>query len=223
SSSSYNVVPIFPKLSIRACKTQQSTNVCRRQYSSPLSLVFYFEGEAGTGTRGQGDQTCQLSEAWKKEQIGPLFKIKKHQSRYSSFALQLQMMLSWTIRPNYFVGLDKKCDRIAESYQEQLPEAEVIPETLVIAQGNIYGVSNIAKSKSCLLCGNRVIPKNDKISNCTKCRMTAKLQSCLQDWQLKIHVPTSQKKTVRLSVFNSEIGLLFPLCDLDPTCNEETS
>jgi hypothetical protein len=124
-----------------------------------------------------------------------------------------------------YVNPPKDCNNysvtVAESYQEQLPEAEVIPETLVVAQGNICGVSNIAKSKSCLLCGNRVIPKNDKIANCTKCRVTVKLQSCLHDWQLKIHVLTSQNKTVRLSVFNSEIGLLFSLCDLDPTCTED--
>ncbi|CAB4018425.1 Hypothetical predicted protein [Paramuricea clavata] len=79
-----------------------------------------------------------------------------------------------------YVNPPKDCNNysvtVAESYQEKLPEAEVIPETLIVAQGNICGVSNIAKSKSCLLCGNRVIPKNDKITNCTKCRVTVKLQ-----------------------------------------------
>ena len=34
---------------------------------------------------------------------------------------------------------------VAESYQEQLPEAEVIPDTLLVAQGTICGVSNISK------------------------------------------------------------------------------
>ncbi len=110
---------------------------------------------------------------------------------------------------------------VAESYQEQLPEAEVVPDTLVVTQGNICGVSNISKSKSCLVCGNRVILKNDKLANCTKCRMTVKLESCIHDWQLKIHVLTSESKTIRVSVFNSEIGLLFSLCDLDAKCTED--
>ena len=110
---------------------------------------------------------------------------------------------------------------VAESYQEQLLEAKVIPDTLVVAQGSICGVSNISKSKSCLICGNRVILKHDKLANCTKCRMTVKVESCIHDWQLKIHVLTSENKTVRISVFNSEIGLLFSLCKLDAQCTED--
>ena len=61
-----------------------------------------------------------------------------------------------------------------------------IPDTLVVAQGSICGMSNISKSKSCLICGNRVILKNDKLASCTKCRMTVKVESCIHDWQLKI-------------------------------------
>ena len=110
---------------------------------------------------------------------------------------------------------------VAESYQEQLPEAEVIPDTLLVAQGTICGVSNISKFKSCLICGNRVTVKNNKLANCTKCRMTVKLESCIHEWQLKIHVLTNENKTVRLSVFNSEIGQLFSLCNLDAECTED--
>ena len=110
---------------------------------------------------------------------------------------------------------------VAESYQEQLPEAEVIPDTLVVAQQSICGVSNISKLKPCLICGNKVILKNDKLANCTKCRMTVKVESCIHDRQLKIHVLTSENKTVCISVFNSEIGLLFSLCKLDAQCTED--
>ena len=124
-----------------------------------------------------------------------------------------------------YLNPPKSCNNysvtVAESYQEQLSEAEVVPDTLVVTQGNICGVSNISKSKSCLVCGNRVILKNDKLANCTKCRMTVKLESCILDWQLKIHVLTSESKTVRLSVFNSEIGLLFSLCSLDAKRTED--
>ena len=110
-----------------------------------------------------------------------------------------------------------------ESYEEQLPEAEIIPDTLIEAQGNICRVtSNVAKTKSCLVCqGTKVIPKNEKIANCPKCRITVKLQSCINDWQLKIIFVTSQKTTLRLSVFNSEISLLLSLCHLDTTCTED--
>ena len=110
---------------------------------------------------------------------------------------------------------------VTESYQEQLPEAGVIPNTLVVAQRNICGVSNISKSKLCLICGNRGILKNDKLANCTKCRMTVKVEFCIHEWQLKIHVLTSENKTVCISLLKSEIGLLFSLCKLDAQCTED--
>ncbi|XP_033107225.1 uncharacterized protein LOC117109093 [Anneissia japonica] len=106
-------------------------------------------------------------------------------------------------------------------YEEKLPEAEVIPDTIVEATGNICGIANLSKSKICLVCGTNIIPKNNQNGNCPKCKMIVRIKSCNDDWHLKIIFVTNQKKTLRLSVFNSEFNLLLSLCNLQRSCTED--
>ena len=98
---------------------------------------------------------------------------------------------------------------------------EKVPETTLVETGNIIGTSDLTKFKSCLVCGNKVIPKNTKIGNCQKCKMTVKIQSCNDEWQLKRVLLTNNDLTRRLSVYNAQMSQLLSMCGLERDCTED--
>lgn len=105
---------------------------------------------------------------------------------------------------------------VAKSYDDTLPEVEVVPDTGVDVQGHITGVTDITTKKSCRACGTKVTPKNANIANCPKCRMT----SVLLEWMAPADHVTYYWR-LRLTVFSSEVKLLLSLCHLDNTCTTD--
>ena len=85
-----------------------------------------------------------------------------------------------------------------------------------------YETSPFLFFKPCFCCGSRIVQKNNK-RNCTKCRMTVKIDSCQNQCFMKILLKTvPDDRLLQLSVFQKEVSLLTSLCGVDINqCNED--